>query len=254
MNWDLFWVHGLEIERQGIETGFGTFSAVHLLWLAFLAVFNVLYIFAYLKCSERGRGNMRKALALFLIFNEISKQCIMALTGVPVQNYLPLEICSLAEYCILIDAMWPTEHFLKQPLAYIFLPSAFMALAFPTVTVYPPLSYYTIHQFVMHGCIAMYILAGIGTREIRPTYVGIWTSMAKLLVPVALIYPVNVHFDKNFMFLAYHENNVMLKVLWNLSGGKGGIPYIAALIVFILLVLHVVYLIYRLTGRTNDKK
>ncbi|MBQ9562154.1 MAG: hypothetical protein IJR36_03635 [Lachnospiraceae bacterium] len=34
-----------------------------------------------------------------------------------------------------------------------------IALLVPTVTAYPPLNFYAIHQFVMHGMITAYIVA-----------------------------------------------------------------------------------------------
>ena len=254
MDWNLFWIQEVEIVERGLELGFGTFSIAHFIWLAFVAALSAVYIFFYRRGGETRRDNMRKTLAVFLILYEISKQAIMALTGVPVQEYLPLEVCSCAEYSILIAAMWPEGRFLKQPFAYLFLPSAVMALVFPTVVIYPVINFYTIHQFLMHAGIAAYILARISAGEIRPSYQGIWTSMVKLLALVALIYPIDMKFAKNFMFLTWHQNNPALTVLWNVSGGKGGFAYIAALTAFILLVLHVVYLIYVLTKVTGRRK
>ena len=250
MDWELFWIQELKLAERGLDVGFGTFSIVHFLWLAFIAVLAAAYIFLYRRGGEDRRDNMRKIMGVFLILFEITKQIVMALTGVPVNEYLPLEICSFAEYSILIDAMWPKGRFLKQPLAYLFLPSAVMALSFPTVVVYPAINFYTIHQFLMHAGIMIYVLARISTGEIRPAYIGIWTSMAKLLVLVVPVYLIDLTFEKNFMFLTFHQNNPVLKMLWDVSGGSGGLIYIAGITVFILLVLHIVYLIYRLTKVT----
>ena len=102
----------------------------------------------------------------------------------------------------------------------------------------------------MHAGIMIYVLARISTGEIRPAYIGIWTSMAKLLVLVVPVYLIDLTFEKNFMFLTFHQNNPVLKMLWDVSGGSGGLIYIAGITVFILLVLHIVYLIYRLTKVT----
>ncbi len=172
----------------------------------------------------------------------------MALTGAPIQENLPLEVCSFAEYAILADALWPKERFLRLLLVFLFLPSAFMALLFPTVTVYPAISFYTIHQFVLHACICGYIIARYAAGEFRADYTGIWTAVLKLLPLGAFIYLIDLSFDKGFMFLTNPYGNPVLVMLWNISGGKGGLPYLAAFLLFVIFILHIAYAVFRLTG------
>ncbi len=64
------------------------------------------------------RDNRLKGMALFLILFEISKQCVSQPVGVPAGQYLPLELCSFAEYAILIDAFCPRNRFGEQLLAF----------------------------------------------------------------------------------------------------------------------------------------
>ncbi len=70
-------------------------------------------------------------MALFLIFFEIFKQCVVGLTGAPALVTMPLELCSFAEYTILADAMWPKNRILKQLLVFAFLPARFHGTFIP---------------------------------------------------------------------------------------------------------------------------
>lgn len=176
MSWELFWAYKDSVEELGGK-GFSVFSLPHLLWLLLCLSGIICVAFNYRRCESHGRDNMRKSIALFLILFEIAKQCIGALTGAPSAKLLPLQICSFAEYAILIDAFWPHTRFTKQLLAFAFLPSAIIALLLPTVTAYPPLNFYAIHLFILHATIASYIIARYSAGEIKPRYSGLWLTL-----------------------------------------------------------------------------
>ena len=239
MRWDLFWTHKSVLDAGGLQVGFGMFSLGHLLWFLLMAAGIAAFAVLYLHGAACRRDNMRKALALFIILFEIFKQCTMALTGAPIERNLPLHVCSFAEYAMLADALWPEERFFPQVFLYLFLPSAVMALAFPTVTAYPAVSFYAIHQFVLHACMAAYIIARFAAGEFSPRYAGIWTSLLKLLPVGLLIYWLDVALDKNYMFLTNPVGNPVLEMLWSVSGGRGGVPYLGALVLFILVIEHI---------------
>lgn len=235
-----FWMHKDVYVAAGGK-GYSFFSPPHLIWLAVLFAGIALFVCAYRKAQDKGRDNIRKATALFLILFEIAKQCIVGLTGGPVAIHLPLHICSFAEYAILIDALWPENRFFKPILCYAFLPSAFMALVFPTTTAYHPLGFFVIHHFTLHACIVAYILARYSAGEIRIGYKGIWATALAISVLIVPIYFIDAASDQNFVFLMRHSNNPALKLIWDLSGGSGGLPYIIGLFILTLIVYHVVY-------------
>ena len=251
---DLFWVHRTILEKEGLEVGFGMFSPAHFLWLALMAAGIAAFTVSYRRCGERGRDNMRKVSALFIILFEIFKQCTVALTGVSNLETLPIELCSLAEYAMLADAMWPKNRFLREPFLYLFLPAALMALLLPTVSVYPAFTFYTTHQFVMHAIISAYVIARCAAGEFRATYAGIWTSVGKLLPAVAVVYWVDLHFGKSYMFLTDPYGNPLLELIWRLTGNRGGLPYIGGLLLLIIVMLHVLYAVYRLMGRADGSR
>lgn len=246
MNWDNFWIY-----RDGSDptVGFGLFSKAHLIWLGSIALAIILCGILYCRLDERQRDNMRKALAFFLIMFEFVKQCVNAFSGVPRGFYLPMEICSMAEYTILVDALWPRNQATKQLMTYAFLPAAFMALMMPTANTYPPISFYAIHQLVMHAVIVGYIVLRYAADEIRPRYYGIWIAVLIMNVLISPVYLANTLFDRNYMFLAGPDINPVLGVVWKLTGEAGGFIYLLGLEVFVILIMHIVYLFFVLMDR-----
>ncbi len=252
MSWERFWMYSDTYEAMGGE-GFGYFSVPHLLWLAFLAAAIALCVVLYRRSGEERRADLRKGLAVFLILFEIFKQCTVTLTGAPNIENLPMELCSFAEYAILIDALWPENTFLKQMLAFVFLPSALVTLFFPSIMVYPPLNFYAVHQFLLHGAIVAYILSRCAAGEIRVRYAGLWQALAGALFLIVPMFFLDRALGVNFMFLTYHEGNPALQAVWNITGGCGGLAYLLGLAVLVTAVLHLTYAVfaaaYRVSGR-----
>lgn len=239
----IFWMYKDAYVAAG-GNGFSCFSLPHLIWLAVLFAGIALFACLYRKASSEYRNSIRKGLALFLILFEIAKLCVVGLTGAPVSVHLPLHICSFAEYAILIDALWPENSFFKTLLFYAFLPSAFMALLFPTTTVYHPLSFYVMHHFILHAGIVAYIIARCSSGEFHINYKGVWLTLLSISVLIIPVYYIDAVFDENFVFLMRHSDNPALKLVWDLSGGTGGISYIIGLGVLVLIVFHIIYGIF----------
>ena len=245
MTGSVFWMNKEAYVAAGGK-GFDCFSVPHLIWLAILFTGIFTFAFLYRRRETKKRDSLRKCVAVILILSEIGKQCVVALTGAEPSVHLPLHICSFAEYTILIDALWPENKFFKQLLCYAFLPSAFMALLFPTATAYHPISFYAVHHFLLHASIIAYIIARYSAGEIRINYKGVWTTFISILVLIIPIYFIDSAFNQNFIFLMAHDENPALKVIWGLSGGKGGIAYILGLGVLVIIVFHIVFCIFKL--------
>ena len=254
MHLDLFWKDITKTTEAGVP-GFGMFSAAHIVWLIVLFAGAATYVVTYKRAQQKRRNNMRKVLAIFLILFEIFKQCVMVLMGSTNLYDLPIEICSFAEYTILIDALWPDNRFFKQGLYYAFLPAAFMALLFPPVAVYPAINFYTIHQLVMHAGIVTYIVARYAADEIKPKYIHIWTTAAAILIfLICPIYFIDNKFQVNYMFLRTHENNPVIKLIWDITGDKGGVPYLLGLTIMGILVFHVMFALHVIIERVSRRE
>lgn len=248
-----FWSHADVLAGSGVEE-FDLFSIPHFIWIAIVSAGIALYTFAYRKSGEKGRDNLRKAIAVFLILFEFFKISVIALNGAPVADSLPLHICSLAIFMILFDAMWFSKNGITgQFLVYEFMLGALITLLLPQCVIYPPYSFYVIHFFLIHGAIAAYIFARVFTGEIRPRYVGIWQTLLAMYIQIIPVYFLDKAYDKNYMFLLDHWGNPALKLCWDLSGGKGGFPYIIALSVLAVSLMHIVYLCFKIVERILKK-
>ncbi len=252
MTFEYLWYSQYQVRSMPYDITFGTFSAAHLVWLAICAAVIVLFVRLYIKGDGRRRADMRRVTALFMIFSEFFKMSLMAIQGIHPEEYLPIEICSLAEYFILIDSMWPDNKALKQMLSFTFLPAAVMALLFPAAVQFPAVNIYTIRFFLFHAGIAAYVIARYAAGEIKPRYYGLWISLAVTLAVAIAVRRFDIAFGFNFMFLIDPFGNPMLSLLWNAAGGKGGAPYIAVLTAFTGFVMHIAYLVYRVIGRKRQ--
>jgi uncharacterized membrane protein YwaF len=248
----VFWGYKDALAAQGVK-GFAYFSLPHLLWLGVIAVLLVAYCMAYHSAGERGKDTLRKSLAVFLIFYEIANQCTLVLTGAPVISHLPIEICSFGQYTILLDALWPKNKAFKRMLLFVFLPAAVIALLVPTATAFPPINYFTIHQFLMHGFIVIYILARYREREIPVSYGGFWQAVGLLIALVIPMYVLDRLLDKNYMFLMFHYENPVLRAIWDLTGGNGGIPYTLGLVIVFIAMLHLWFAAFILVEKLSRR-
>lgn len=239
-----FWGY-IPYDEQSINA-MGMFTKMHFLWLLLLAVLTAIYVIAYDKGGDKRRDNMRKWMALFLILTELFKQCVNSFNDIPAGLYLPLEICTLAEYTILFDALWPNSRLTKHLLAFAFMPSAFMTLIMPGASNYPVMSFYLIHQLLMHAGIVAYIAAEFKAGELRPKYRGIWISILIITILIQPIIRINTIFGRNYMFLVDPAGNSVIELVYKLSGSSGGFPYIVGLEILVLIVMHITYGIYRL--------
>lgn len=234
-----FWIHQ-DFIPEGY--GFGQFSFTHLVLLVISVLLIVFIIKKYLDSDDEGRLRIRKTIAICLLVSEIAKTIVMIVTGARFTNNLPLEICSFAEYTIILDAFLKDKKVLSQMLLYLFLPAALMALIFPTTSILPVFNFYTIHQFVFHALIVAYALMRFISKEVNLDYLSVWKSIGIISMIALFVYIIDYLFNRNFMFLMDTYDNFMLNIIWDITGG--GIMYDLGLVVFSIIVIHVFYLIF----------
>lgn len=254
MTFDNFWFVKTDTNTFSEDMPFGVFTPGHLIWVLITLAVIIICALCYVRGNNKTRANIRYIIALAMIFTEFWKISLCALKGVPPNEYLPLEVCSLGEYMILIDSMWPDNRITKQLLAFAFFPATVMALAFPTAIGYPSFGFIIIRFFVMHGGIAVYFVCRYAAGEIKPKYVGLWGSHLFFLGLAIIMHQFDVRNGLNYMFLTDPLGNPVLQLLWDISGGKGGAPYIFALAVFVAIILHIFYGIYRLDAARAGRK
>lgn len=226
------------------DIGYNQFSIKHLMMLIGVILFTVLMTYAYIHLNMEARVLLRRTIAIVLILSEIMKLLVIHFNHGDVLNYIPIEICSIGAYCIVIDAFSAEPTFVRVMLLVLFLPAAIMALIYPTTVEYPVWNFFTLHQFLFHGLIVAYVIALFVSKEIMIGYGDVWKSIFTIIGIASIVYLIDRIFHRNFMFLTYDEENKMLHRLTILSGG--GIKYTLTLVLFCILMIHVFYFIFKL--------
>ncbi|MBQ9046690.1 MAG: YwaF family protein [Solobacterium sp.] len=234
----------LKLRTDSNDKGYGQFSGTHLLLVGIWTVFMAAYCILYVRCGMKARNDMRTAVAAALLVSEVVKMGIIYFTHQGASEYLPCEICSFAAYSIVVDAFIPGNDFLRELMVVMFLPAAIMALIFPTTTRLPVLNFFTFHQYFYHALIIAYILGCFFARETSMTYPGLWKSIFAILCLVCVMYTADRIFNRNFMFLVYHENNAMLKKISDTCGG--GFRYTLGLVCVAVIAVHIFYGVFKL--------
>ena len=276
MSFEYFFTNKLEIEAQHLDIGFSLYSAGHLIWLAVIAVAAGL-ISTYYKgldghgsihirsnavtlpgnrnVGQQRQRNMRRFFAVMLAVSEIVKDLILYFTGFWSAEYLPFHLCGLAIFALLADAFLENQKLTGQMIPYAFMPGAASALLFCNWTEYPFLNFMNIHSFVFHGWIVFYMVIRYRNGEYKPTYKGLWMTVAVVLLLVPGLFWFNLNYDTNFLFLNEASEGSPLVPIWNLLGVRFGYPgYLAGCVVLVVVVFHGLYLIYSLLGRKSARR
>lgn len=242
-------------EKMLFDIGFDLYSAGHLIWLVVIVVSCVLFSNWYKKLPELSRTKTKKFFAVAILVSEILKDLVLWLAGAPMMEYLPLHLCSFAIFGMLIDAYGKWQHITGQMLAYAFCPGAISALLFCNWTELPFFNYLNIHSFVFHGWIVIYFVMLYRGGEIKPVYSGIWKTIGVILPLAVPVFIFNLIFEQNYLFLNEASEGSPLVPIWNIFGTKLGLPgYIFGCILLVLVVFHILYVVYKVLGKTSNKK
>ena len=235
-----FWTHKDNIPAG---LGYGQFTVKHFVWLALTVLFVAVYTIIYAHAGMAEKIFLLRATGAALIVIDVIKLILIAIQGVDLIEYLPLELCSFAAYFIVCDSIWIGNTVFPDMLVTLFMPAAIMAVFFPTTTPLPAFNFYTIHQFLYHGLIIAYVTARFACGEIPLTYAGVWPSIFRIICLAAVIYIIDTIMNRNFMFLRDTYDNPLLEVIWKATGG--GIAYTGGLVCFCIIVIHVFFILFK---------
>ena len=207
---------------------------------------------SYCRSDEIGRERLRKFIALAMLVMEILKDGVVLITGWWNPGYLPFHLCGLAIFAVLADAFWRKQKVTGQMILFAFMPGALSALLFANWTMYPCYVYMCIHSFVYHALIVAYAVMIFVSREVKPSYRGLWLSLLGVVIAIGPVYCINLLFaehNPNFMFLMEASPGSPLVPVWNLSGPDWYIPACVAMVGIVFHVLYGVYVaIWKLMG------
>ncbi len=244
-----FWLHRDQIYAQGLNIGFRTFSAGHLLWLLAIALFCYLSGRFYRSRDARGKDILRKACGLCVVLLEYAKVIVMGLFQVSMLEFVPLHLCSAAGVAVLVYAMWPRK-WLGQLFAYAFFPATILAVVFPSTTMYPWWNFYCLHTFVFHALLMAFFVWLFMDGEVVPNYRGLLLSLLFMALFAVPIYYLDGVFQVNYMFLGMRSDVGVLAAMWDsLVPTYGRAVYALTLSLIMAANCHVFYGVYYLLGK-----
>lgn len=180
--------------------GFSLFGGIHCMWLAILVIAVIANSVLYRKLSPKGQDRWQKIVAFLILLDEMWKDVWLIIGGNYSVSYLPLHLCSINIFLILLHCFKPSKT-LDNFLYTVCIPGALAAALFPTWTKLPVANFMHLHSSTVHILLVLYpaVLAINGKLQISwktiPKCLGLLAAMA---VP---IYFINIWLDTNFMFL-----------------------------------------------------
>ena len=235
-------------QTAGMADGFELFCAGHMLWLAAGGAFAAVLIFAYMRCSRRGRRVILATLAVLLLADECAKHALLLYIGMERVDYLPLHLCSVGMFVCMIYALRPSK--LCGELLYsVCLPGTVAALLFPGWSSLPIGSFLSVHSFSYHILLAVFPLLILAGGEHRPSPKRLPQCTAILASLAVPIWFVNQRYDTNFFFLNYAGEGNPLS--WFSS--KLGRPwYIVGFLIIAAALWTVMYLPFAVSGKRKN--
>lgn len=180
--------------------GFSYFDATHLIWLGIFVFAVFVNCLLYEKLGEKGRDRWQKIIAWLIVADEIFKDVMLIIGGRFEVSYLPLHLCSINIFLILIHAYRPSK-ILSNFMYTVCIPGAIAALLFCTWTELPVLNFMHLHSFTVHILLAMYPLVLAICGKLQPSWKSIPKCLGLLVAMAVPIYGINLLLDTNFMFL-----------------------------------------------------
>ena len=179
--------------------GFDAYGPLHITWLVCLAAVLALVSFWYKRAGEGWRNRILKGLAVTIFVSEIIRDAIFIIGDTFTVDMLPLHLCGINIFIILVYAFYPKE-VLAEYLYAVCMPGALAALLFPSWTALPITSFSHNHSFWVHLWLFMFpFLLLVG--GFKPQFKRLWKSLPYALPVVVFVYIFNKIFDTDFMFL-----------------------------------------------------
>ena len=235
-----YFMHTTETIPSGL--GFSHFDVTHLAWLGIFVIAVAANILLFRKLDDRGKKIWQRIVAYLIVLDELFKMAMLIIGGRYTPSYLPLHLCSINIFTILIHCYRPSK-LLDNFIYTICIPGALAALLFPTWTKLPVGNFMHLHSSTIHILLAMYPLVLALCGRLQLSWKMIPKCLGVLLLMAIPIYGVNLLLDTNFMFLMEADKgNPLYWFGQNWGSHLLGFP---VLITAVLIVMYVPMEMYR---------
>lgn len=240
----------LEYESQlPDKVGFVLFGKVHLSWLIGIVVCLCIFLHFFRKSEKKIQRKILHILGWILVLLEIGRTVFLWKIQFLSVYELPLHLCGLAGILCLLHAYTKWE-WLAQTIYAACLPGTIGALLFPDWTMYPMLNVIHIQAFLFHGLVVFYGFAML-KHGFRPNIRKLYQPILFLVVTAILIYAFDLRFKANYMFLQVPSKDSPLMLVAKITGEKW---YLIGLITLSLMVMLMMYGVYGLFDKVNNRK
>ena len=172
----------------------------HLAWLAGITAVCALACVLFRKAAPEKQDKALKALAIWIVIQEIIKDLLHWYAGTLELEHLPLHICGISIFFTLWYALKPG----KLNGAYVYgmsLPGALAALLFADWTNYPIWHFSALNSFTIHAELVIFAMLALTSGRLKPDIRQI-PKMTVIMYALALpIYFLNKRWGTNFMFV-----------------------------------------------------
>lgn len=233
--WDYFLVP--QNEATPAASALGMFSPLHLGVLGLLTLGIALLVVRYRAADVAGRRRIRLQVASTLLLLEVLRQLAYVLTGAYTADIVPLHVCGISVFVIMVDATIPNR-WTGDFLYALGWWGALAAVVFPDWANRPLLNVFTWQSFAAHALILGYVLMLLVGGDLVPTVrnLGRVALMVTGFGTVAAL--ANRAWGTNFWFLAAGAPGSPLEAIQSVAGGA----YVPVLVVLLAVLVTVLYL------------
>ena len=214
--------------------GFSTFDLTHITWLLIGVLLCVGACVLYKRLNALGQKIMLTSLGVYIFFQEMLKNVVVAAIGEFSWGYLPFHLCGINILLIFFDTIKQTR-IVRNFLYYFGIPGAALALIFPNWTSQPVWNFFHLHSFTIHILIVMYPLILVTSGQVEMNIKSAFKSLILLVGFAIPVYFLNLLWDTNFMFLMRPDSGNPLEFFEKLLGSHlWGFPILLPVVIFIM--------------------
>lgn len=190
------------------NTPFTMWDITHLITIVLIG-FCIICLFVFRDNLKKYRNTLRITIGVTLLLSRMTLDTWYIVTGNwDVRSSLPFELCSIAS--ILAGIMLLTKNrFLCEILYFIGIAGALQAIITPELFFgFPQFRY--IQFFLDHGLLILAPLYMIALYDYKITFRSLVKAFISINVIAAIVFPINLLLDANYMFLSHKPSSASL--------------------------------------------
>jgi hypothetical integral membrane protein (TIGR02206 family) len=230
--------------------GWEHFGFIHIIYLTAFTLATLVLAIVYRKSKNQRRRRIRCFYAWTIVMLEVVKQFLCLFTGVYEPGLIPLHLCGMGIFIILVHT-YHSNRWTSDLLYALVMPGAIAALLFSDWTSYPLANFYCQQSFFIHFFEFSYPVLLLAGGDLRPRLRELWHSAVYCLIVVPPVFVFNKVFGTNFFFINGAAPGSPLSFLANLLGDPG---YLVGFAVMVILVWLVMYLPWTIADAISKRR